>query len=648
MQKSDTLVLIVDDDVTFGNSLKEAFSRSGYKAHHCKKPEEALAYSKLNVVQAYFIDCMLPQMNGVDLAGKFKENTSEGDLYVLMSGIYRDKNFAKTAQKKTGAQEFLFKPFSAEDAVKMVDLHFQSQAAADVVIDSPLYEMMSLDQITARQKIKAINGSENVHGFDLPWIFSLLMDEKISGHLNIVLPGGEVAGVGFHEGAVVNVNLKDTQSYFGSLLIERGFVSSEDFDKVMADKSSSKRIGERLVEGNLLSPHAVDLVVSEQLGIRLSKLIADHSVTVNFNKSDDIQVESRFDQAALCELIDTWIGSKFNIDWLKTLYIQWAQFQIVKGPAYSLSHRSLSLPLLARVSDFIVDATSGTNIEALSTSGKYKDSVLYPALHMLTTHRLLLFDSRKKTQDTAARKKRLLQLEQELTRRNYFERLNISQTAKENEIKRAYHDLAKALHPDTLDANTPIEMKDLTKKVFDKIQIAYDTLKNKNTRDDYLKELEIGKAEFVLKADSLAEKGKSYLKIGDFPQALRAFQDAVQLCPPTVELRMLHLWSEAKTLENKKFSPSAVADFHRRLREIPPEDRHNALYYVARGVIQKLEGRSDDAAKSFNQALHIDQTFIYARRELSVLKDHIDKSQKVDIFKSDLKDVVGMLFKKKK
>lgn len=648
MQKDGIVIVIVDDDATFGNSLKEGVARAGYKAHVFKKPDEALSFSKLNLVNGFIIDCMLPKMNGIDLAIKFKETASENDLFLLMSGIYRDKNFAKSAIKKTGAQDFLFKPFVIQDLVTTIDQHFQSAAVPETANHSPLYEMMAIDQISSRQKIKAINGSENVHGFDLPWIFSLLMDEKISGHLTIVLPHGEVAGVGFHDGCVVNVNLKDSQSYFGALLIEKGFITSEEFDIGLKDTTSTKRVGEKLVDANFLSPHAIDIVITEQLGIRLSKLVADHSVTVNFNKSNEIQTEARFDTSALSELMDVWIGTKFNLEWLKALYIPFSQFQLKKGPAYSLSHRALSLPVLAKVSEFLSDLIKGVTIETLAASGKYKDSVLYPALHTVLLHRIVVFDLETKSLDLTARKKRLLQLEQELEHKTFFERLNLSQNARENEIKRAYHDLAKALHPDTLDSQTPQDMKDLTKRVFDKIQLAYDTLKNKPARDLYLKELELGKAEFVLKADTLTEKGRSHLKVGDWAQAYGCFAEAAKLCPPSSDLRMLLLWTEAKSGETKKLSATQIGDFHRRLKEVPPEDRHNATYYLVRGIIQKLEGRIDDAFKSFKQSLHIDQTFIYARRELSMSKESIDKSQKVDIFKSDLKDVVGMLFKRKK
>lgn len=645
MEKSELSILIVDDDQTFGNSLKESLSRTGYKVTWCQKPDEALHFASLHSAHVYLIDCMLPKMNGVDLAIKLKESASAQALFVFMSGIYRDKNFAKTALKKANAHEFLTKPFAFDALEELIAKQFlQNQET----ISSPLYEMMTQETHSARQIIKAVNYSEDVNGQDLPWIFSLLMNPQISGYLNIVLTSGEVAGVGFNSGNIVSVSLKDTQSYFGSLLIEKAFISAEDFEQVLNTDKSNLRIGEKLVKANLLSPHAIDIVAAEQVGIRLSKLIDNTSVHVNFNKSEDVLSEATLDPLALAELLETWITTKLSVEWIKSLYLPYVQSQIKKGAKYSTTHRVLHLPSIARFPNFVQQLIDGLSIESILEKGQFEEFAFYQALHILVLEKIIIFDTRVKSVDLSVRQKRLNKLDAELDEKNYFERLNLSVTAKETEIKRAYHEMAKALHPDTLDRSTSSEILELSRRVFDKIQIAYDTLKNKSTKDQYLKELEMGKAENIMKADSLTEKGKDYLRNNNLSQAFVLFNEAMLLCPPSLSLKLHHIWCSIKLNEAKRVNSSDLEKYNMTLKSVPAEDRHTPVYYFVRSLVQKTEGRYEEAIKGFQHVLHLDPGFIHARREISFVKGNVEGTQKKDLLKADLKDVVGMLFKRKK
>ena len=647
MQKKDINILVIEDDITMGKSIKQALTRAGYSAEHISKPAEALKYLDLKSAQGFIIDCMLPKMNGVDLAQEIRKKPGHDNAFIaLTSGIYKDKNFIKTSSKKVDAAFFLTKPFQVADLVGKVDEEF-----GDLIDEptSPLYEIFAKESVSSRQKIKAINNSEDVHGFDLPWIFKLLLDKKVTGYLNVVNNNGDVTGVAFNEGAIVQVNLKDTKSYFGLLLVEKGFISSEDLEEVLKSNPNQKRIGQRLVEANVLSPHAIDIVVSEQLGIRLSKIVNNTSVNVNFNKSEEVQIEANFDSMDLNELTENWITSKMNTEWLKSLYFPWVHNLIRKGPDFATNHPILNMPTLARFPDLVGELTAGVNLEKIIDNSKYEERDFYQALHLLVINRLILFDPSVKNLDYDAHKKRLLKIQAELDHKNYFERLGISQDAKEVEIKRSYHDLAKTLHPDKLDPMTPEDVVELSRVVFEKIQIAYDTLKNKTHREAYIRDLEQGKAEAVLKAESLTERGKTFLKKGDIAQALEFFDEAANLCPPNSELRLLLLWTKVKNPKKKEDLASQSEELKKQLNEIPPEDRHNSTYYFVKGLIQKISHQREEAMKSFQHALHIDSSFINARRELNMLKsEQSEKNKSVDIFKSDLKDVVGMLFGRKK
>jgi len=79
------------------------------------------------------------------------------------------------------------------------------------------------------------------------------------------------------------------------------------------------------------------------------------------------------------------------------------------------------------------------------------------------------------------------------------------------------------------------------------------------------------------------------------------------------------------------------------LKLIPLESRDSAAYYHVRGLYYKLKNDHEKAKKQFTAALNKDPSFINARREISHLREKIDISK---LLKGNLKDVVGLLFKK--
>jgi CheY-like chemotaxis protein len=646
MKKSDAHVLIVEDDQTMGNAIKELLTRSGYKATLVVKPDDALSIVKLQGAQAAVIDCMLPKMNGRDLAKKLRESGAPDLPIILLSGIYKDKNFIREAIQATGAIAFLTKPFDLDELMSLID-----QQLANVIDTpiSPIYEAMFKEKLSAKERINAINDSEEVHGYDLPWIYSLLMHPRVNGHLNIISADGEVSGVGFQKGRIVQVSQKDTKSYFGVLMVEHGFISQEELEEVMRLSAKTRKVGERLVEANLLSPHAIRLVMAEQQAIRLSRTVADTSVKVNFSEAEEMREDADIDQADFIVLLNDWINSKVSTEWLKSAYLPWMNFEIRKGPEFDPDHRIFTQPVVQKAEGLAQALfAEGLTLELMLSKVNLSEDTALRAVHALLLSRVVVFDEKKKSPSNYdMQRKRLQKLVEDLERQNHFERLGVSQKAKESEIKRAFHELAKILHPDKLAQDTPIDVRALTRDAFNMINQAHEVLSNPASKADYLRELENGRAEAVLQAEQLAEQARAFLSAGDISRGRIAIEEAIAMAPPTSDLRLLHNWARLKApgIERNK---EALEEIRESMSKIPAEDRHHALYYFVKGLLQKASLDPEGARRSYEHAISIETAFIDARRELNILINQDTNSKPVNILSGDLKDVVGMLFKKKK
>ena len=636
-------ILVVDDDRTLGESVKTALTRAGFRSYYVASPEDALAYVKLQDVHGLVIDCMLPKMNGLELFKHLKDQLNGEHPVVLMSGIFKDRQFISSSRQKTGALEFFIKPFNPNDLISVFSKHFGAESGGSSELN-PLVQLYMSRNLKPRQLIRTINGCEGLHNFDLPFVISLLNQAQCTGHLNIACTNGDIAGVGFDKGQIVQVNIKNEESLLGLLLCEHGFLDREDLEIALEKAPPRARIGQVLIGENYVSPHAIDIVLKEQIMWRMRRLIADSQMELNFVSSDEVVPVVTINNNDLTNFFSETIDRTLRTDWLRTHYLPITQNIIALAEdQMSTVDRIKHLPFVSRIYPALEGPLNkGTTIEELLAQHNEHDEAILKVLHFFNILNCLKFTQVQKNANLAHQINRLTKLEGELERKNYFERLGVSRSAKEGDIKRAYFDLAKVLHPDKLGDGTPERVQELSQKVFAKIQVAYDTLKKENRREAYLRELEVGQAEKLIQADQLIEHAKNHLAKGENKQANEKLKQARSLNPDSAETLILSIWCDLKAAKNP--SERLLKDLEKRLQQVPLQARDTPNYYHTRGLFHMTLGDTPKAIKYFKTALSLDSSFINSRRELSKLET---KKEPTNIFQADIKDVVGMLFKRR-
>lgn len=643
MQKKDITILIVEDDASLGKALKECIEREGYSTLLFHHPDQIYATLKLRPIHAFIIDCMLPKTSGVEVAKRIKEQVPN-PVFIFMSGIYQDKSFIKDTLQKTGAVAFLEKPFALEKLVEVLQENLSQHIEEDA---APLIEILYNPTATPLEKVSAIKKTSAAHGFLLPKIISLLISPTIKGVLTLKLSNKQHAAIYFLSGSIVRVDVHDPKSFFGALLIDKNYCAPEDLELVLTQKST-KRLGERLVDSNLISPHVIDVINTEQLALRLSSLIQNTNYEINFEESATSETGIRIERDVLTRFMSEWLVSKYTTEWLKNYYLPLIDKRIIKGAHYADLSQIYALYPLNKAVRFAQFALNGFSIEQILSKKQWADEIVFKSIHLLLLAEFISFDRLTNPQDEKSHLMRLQTIKKDMESQNLFEILGLSNNAKYKEIKKSYYDLSKIFHPDKVNSNATQQIKDLTGFIFAKISKAYETLSNETSKSNYLKELEHGEAEKILESESLFEEGKSLLSSNHASKALALFDKALKLRPPTSEIRLYYLWAKILSPPQgdiKEYLLSIESD----LNKIPPEDRHNATYYFVKGLYFKQIGDFDQASRALKHANSLVPNFKEAKRELNVVELHQKNNSKpVDLLKVDLKDVVGLLFKKKR
>ncbi len=105
-------VLVVDDDLSIGRLLARALENEGYNPLLCYESKEAIKVSKQESFSLAFIDINLPDLNGLELASRLKDDDPMREI-VFITGYGSLDNAVQAI--KIGAYDFLKKPISISE-----------------------------------------------------------------------------------------------------------------------------------------------------------------------------------------------------------------------------------------------------------------------------------------------------------------------------------------------------------------------------------------------------------------------------------------------------------------------------------------------------------------------------------------------------
>lgn len=649
MEKNGIKILILEDDSSLGAAMKEAFERSGASAVHVTKPNDAITEMGKTSFDCLFVDCMLPGANGAE----FVENiirpqfpSLKAKIY-LMSGIYTDKAYVAEAIKKTRAAAFIQKPFNLNEVLNLVQVEGQSvraqsaQQSVNISARKKLYGMFSDPKVTPRKKRKIIEEIEEVSGYDLPFIYSLLVETNSSGTLFIYHDSSNVSSVTFCNGHIIGVDTEDKTTYLGEMLIQSGYATPKDVQAALREKST-RRIGQQLIMQNQLSPHAFDLILAEQMNIRLSRTIVEEKVRINFASAETEMIYPNIESDTLLSYLHDWIASKISVKWLKSLYGIWMDNIIEVAPSFNLESPAFQMHLVKSL-DGLAELLQKQEmtLKKIIESKKFNEEPLFKALHFLLTKGYIVFAQKMSAQTLEERKKQFEQVYAQIkdkSSREVYSYVEQNTMALES-ADSMYQEFMATLGVEPEDKDLSSTWKAISQIVQEAVSTGFDS----QSKNAMLQEKAKREAENKLRANTLLEDAKQYLMTSKYAQAVEAIRHIMELNPGAFQVRIYSAWSKIATVDPAK-KATQLKEIELELAQIPAEEKYDSLYPFVMGLFYKTKGDMNSAKKSFEKSTALDGSFILARRELSLLEN---MNKKQDILKMDLKDVVSGFFKKK-
>ena len=123
-------ILVVEDEVGIASFLKQGLEEEGYEVLVSYNGDEGLHLALSNNPDLILLDWMLPNKNGLEVCLAFrKENTKTPIIFLTAKDTVQET----IEGLKAGANDYIKKPFSFDELVERIKIHFRTQSESKIL-----------------------------------------------------------------------------------------------------------------------------------------------------------------------------------------------------------------------------------------------------------------------------------------------------------------------------------------------------------------------------------------------------------------------------------------------------------------------------------------------------------------------------------
>ncbi|MFB0564660.1 MAG: DnaJ domain-containing protein [Candidatus Aminicenantaceae bacterium] len=441
----------------------------------------------------------------------------------------------------------------------------------------------------------------------------------------------------FQDGDLIYAKTNQPEERLAAVLFKLGKISQETYSKIDFYIKYKQKVGEVLVkEGYISKTDLYEGLISQMREITLNTFpFFDGEFFFEVKESlIDQKLEAEIDIPLLIE--DGIKRMKYHPS-LKSFGETKVFFR--KSDEYSYLLQAEDKEILNSV-DGISSATEILNSAGYNAELFWKSLYLFYCLDLVDVkieRKDEIIKEEEEGKITLVKEKKQLADVDDMVKRfpslNYYQILDVSRSASDREIKKAYFSLARKFHPDSFDRNLPHEARKNIEDVFTQISNAYQTLIDKEKRKEYDSQIELPSEEEEQdpskKADTRFRQAKTLYNQKRYEDALVLLEEAVRLVRNKGYFFLLLALTESKILTMQK---KAEEDF---LKAIDLEP-WNPECYVGLGLLYKQAGLRAKAKKQFKKALELDPDHSIALREVEMASKEERKRGLKDLFSFEL------------
>ncbi len=124
-------ILIVEDETGIIQFLQQGLEEEGYTVLVAYDGEAGLALALEQKVNVILLDWMLPKMNGIDICKAIRKANIQTPILFLTA---RDTVQETIEGLKAGANDYIKKPFSFDELIERIKIHFRNTASNDILV----------------------------------------------------------------------------------------------------------------------------------------------------------------------------------------------------------------------------------------------------------------------------------------------------------------------------------------------------------------------------------------------------------------------------------------------------------------------------------------------------------------------------------